>query len=225
MEKKLQRMTIFTLGALASTSIDVLMRHFGIWGKILWERANGIDESSVQSSWSVKSISRNRTFDRDTLDQEKIAGTLSYLLDHVSTTLRKKKKQAKVVSLTLRYSNFHTTTHQQTLPHPTANTQTLQKTMFQLLHTHFQYKKIRLVGVGVSHLTPLESTKQGQQFLMPPIHHFIESRLFSLNDSVDHIRERFGFSSIETGRELALSPSHKSIRHNTFERHSLSEED
>lgn len=224
-EANMHRMGIFTLGELSRANPDMLLRQFGVWGKSLWEKANGIDESSVQSSWSVKSISRNITFDHDTRDQEKIAGTLTYLLDRVSTTLRKKKKQARVVTITLRYSNFDTITRQQTLSHPTANTQVLQKTMFSLLHTHLQYKNIRLVGIGVSHLSPMEEREHGQQFLVPPAYHYQEQKLYSLNKSVDRIREAYGFASIESARELALHPSQKRVRHNTFERHALGEED
>lgn len=222
-EQKLQRLGIYKLGDLARTNPDLLLREFGIMGRSLWERANGIDETPIQSSWGIKSISRNLTFDHDTIDQEKISGTMSYLLDRVSTTLRKKQKRAKSLSITLRYSNFHTLTRQRTLPRSTSNTQLLQQAMFQLLNSHLQYKQIRLVGVGVSNLTPVEDSDRGQQRLINGAPEAIERRLSSLNKSIDRVREKYGFESIETGREFALERVNKRVRHNTFERHGLEE--
>lgn len=58
--------------------VDLLQRVFGQNGTQLWKKANGIDNSPVVPFHERKSISTERTFDRDTTDVHKLRGILTH---------------------------------------------------------------------------------------------------------------------------------------------------
>jgi nucleotidyltransferase/DNA polymerase involved in DNA repair len=55
--------------------VDLLQRLLGEHGPVLWRKANGIDDSPVVAWHERKSISTERTFERDTIDVVKLRGT------------------------------------------------------------------------------------------------------------------------------------------------------
>ena len=56
--------------------IDVMHQVLGANGSVIWKRANGIDNTPVIPFCDRKSISTERTFDRDTIDVVKLKGII-----------------------------------------------------------------------------------------------------------------------------------------------------
>jgi DNA polymerase-4 len=165
---------------------------------MLHRHANGIDNSPVTPPGEAKSISRETTFDDDTHDIAFLSATLRYQAERVGADLRELRKQAKCVSIRVRYADFTTITRQCTLPQST----NLDETIFLIGNDLLQKAKadnrmaIRLIGIGVSNLS-----EPGMQLSLM---NGTEQRLEKLNRAVDRIRDKYGFTAIQTGRTVQL---------------------
>ena len=197
-ERVLKGLGITTIGKLSITPLSTLKSHFGASGEMLHRFANGIDERKVEPPGEAKSISRETTFSKDSRDRSQIEATLRYLSERVGSELRQQGKQARCVTLKLRYPDFTTITRSHTLNQTSDTDQTIFNTGLQLLKKVLSQEKqpIRLIGIGVSHLT-----EPGRQLDM------LDSsaqKLGQLNRAIDRIRKKYGFTAIQTGRTLLL---------------------
>jgi DNA polymerase-4 len=121
-------------------------------GKMIWEKANGIDLSPVVPYSEAKSISSENTFEEDTIDTRLLEATLIAMTEQLSTKLRQKGQLTACVTVKIRYSDFETHSIQQRIPYTSAdhNLLPLVKQLFQKLYT--RRLLIRLVGVRFSNL-------------------------------------------------------------------------
>ena len=197
-EQKLKRLGINTIGKLSITPLSTLKSHFGASGEVLHRFANGIDEREVEPPAAAKSISRETTFSKDTRDRSLLKATLRYLGERVGGELRQQGKQARCVTLKLRYADFTTITRSQTLKQTSDTDQTIFDTGEKLLGKALLAEKqtVRLIGIGVSNLT-----EPGRQLDMLDLS---AQRLEQLNRAIDRIRKKYGFTAIQTGRTLPL---------------------
>ena len=199
-ERELKKLGLSTIGDLASSPLAFLKSHFGKVGEMLYLYANGIDERRVEPPGEAKSISRETTLPQDTLDARLLQGTLYRLAEEVGAELRSQGKQARCITLKLRYADFETITRSQTIKEGIEANQAIFEIADRLLKKALaqRRKKVRLIGVRVSNLTGA-----GKQLSL-----FDRSgeRLSYLNRAVDRIRQKYGFSAIETGRTFPLHP-------------------
>ena len=196
-ERILNSLGIHTIGQIATLPSDTLKHHFGTIGELMHRHANGIDDRPVEPPSAAKSISRETTFGTDTKDLSLLKSTLSYLSERVASQLRQRGKQARCITLKLRYADFTTITRNHTLTQATDIDQTIYKTGFQLLKWALSQQKqpIRLIGIGVSNLV------SGKQLDMLDAS---TQRLEQLDRAIDRIRKKYGFTAIQTGRTLPL---------------------
>jgi len=197
-ERVLKNLGVDTIGQLAIMLFDVLKSYFGVWGELLLRHANGIDDRKVEPPGAAKSISRETTFGEDTRDTNMLEATLRYLSERVGADLRQQGKQARCVTLKLRYADFTTITRRHTLRQGDSSDQVIFDTGLQLLKRALLLEKqpVRLIGIGVSNLVEvnrqldmLDSSAQ---------------RWEQLDRAVDRIRKKYGFTAIQTGRTLKL---------------------
>ncbi len=197
-ERILNSLGVHTVGQLATLPLDTLKHHFGTAGELMHRYANGIDDREVLLPTAAKSISRETTFGTDTKDQSLLKATLYYLSERVGSELRQRDKQARCVTLKLRYTDFTTITRNHTLRQAIDTDQTVFNTGFQLLNRALSQQKqpIRLIGIGVSSLI-----EPGKQLDMLDTSN---QRLEKLDRAIDRIRKKYGFTAIQTGRTLPL---------------------
>jgi DNA polymerase-4 len=112
--------------------------------------------------------------------------------------LRQHGKQARCITVKLRYADFTTITRSQTLPQSTDADQTIFQTgnSLMLKATTSDRRSVRLIGIGVSRLT-----EPGKQLSLL---NNTEIRMDKLNLAIDRIRIKYGFNSIQTGRTMWL---------------------
>jgi len=133
-------------------SIDLMQRVFGKNGGTIWKKANGIDKTPVVQYSERKSISTERTFERDTTDVKKLRGILIAMAENLAYGLRSGGKLTSCISVKVRYSDFNTHTIQKKIPYSCADHQILPIVM-ELFEKLYQKRLlIRLVGVRFSHL-------------------------------------------------------------------------
>jgi DNA polymerase-4 len=152
-EAYLKKMGIQTIGDLASLSLDRLVEEFGqSYGNYLYEASRGIDESPLVTQWEPKSISRETTYQRDVDNWQVIAKSLAELTKEVVVNMKEEGYQGRTVTLKIRFNDFKTYTRAKTLNGHTDSEEEIRKAAFDCLGRLELKKKVRLIGVRVSHL-------------------------------------------------------------------------
>ena len=149
--------TLYNMGVkkvqtLQQMPAQLLEATFGKNGKLIWEKANGIDLSPVVPYSEAKSISSENTFEEDTIDTQLLEATLVAMTEQLSSKLRQKGQLTACLSVKIRYSDFETHSIQQRIPYTSADHSLLPivKELFRKLYT--RRLLIRLVGVRFSQL-------------------------------------------------------------------------
>ncbi|MBM2832314.1 MAG: polymerase [Dehalococcoidia bacterium] len=197
-ERLMKGLGIATIGQLADTPPAALKNRLGQWGETLHRHAMGIDDRKVEPPGEAKSISRETTFAADTLEEGFIKATLRYLAERVGADLRQHAKRAKCVTIKVRFSDFETITRQCAIPEASDSDQAIYEAGLRLLARAFHYRRarVRLLGIGVSSLQD-----PGQQL---HLWDFTDEKAARLNRTVDQLRKKYGFTSIQTGQTRRL---------------------
>lgn len=152
--EELRKLEIVTIGELALADPRIIQLHLKSHGKLLWEYANGIDDSCVESiPESAKGIGNSITLSKDADDPDTIHRVLLALSDSVSERLRKASSRAYMISVEVKYSTFVKSSHQTTLTVPTNISHTIYTTACQLFDELWNGSPIRLLGIRTSKLT------------------------------------------------------------------------
>ena len=197
-ERILNGLGIHTVGQLAIMPLSALKSHFGASGELLHRYSSGIDNREIELPGAAKSISRETTFGKDTKDRSLLKATLRYLGERVGAELRRQGKQARGITLKLRYADFTTITRCRALSQGTDTDQSIFDAGLKLLNRTLSGERqpVRLIGIGVSNL--VEPSKQLDMLDASA------QRLEQLNKAIDRIRNKYGFTAIQTGRTLHL---------------------
>lgn len=199
---KLYNINIKTIGDLAHVNQNLLVKKFGKHGKMMWEYANGIDNSEVQYiKEKPKSIGNSVTLPIDLIEKEKIEEILLTLTEQVAYRLRKQDLLANSVSIQLRTKNFEDFSHQTKLDCSTASTKEIMKKAKQLLTEKFKNgMAIRLVGLRVDNLVSKEEL-QISLFQNTEEHQKQEK----LDKVIDKLNEKYGGNSITRAGKMNIN--------------------
>ena len=119
----LRKLEILTIGDLAAADKAVLASHLKSHGIMLWEYANGIDESNVITEHvDLKGIGNSITLKQDALTKEDSYRALLGLAETVAARLRNSHQLAGMISTEIKYNTFRKVSHQITLPSPVHST-------------------------------------------------------------------------------------------------------
>jgi DNA polymerase-4 len=197
-ERILKSLGITTIQQLASLSPSSLRKILGSSGERLLRYAQGIDQSNVEPPAPAKSISREVTLSRDTWEKPLLQATLRYLSERVGAELRRQRKQARRITLKLRYADFETITRSYTLRQASDVDQIIFEVSVQLLDKALLYRReaVRLLGVEIS---ALNGAGRQLSMLDSP-----QEKMARLDQVMDHLRRKYGFSTIQTGRTFSL---------------------
>lgn len=159
---RLESLGIKTIGDLANYDIDRLTQEFGQFGIYYHQAAHGMSESEVTEDWIQKSFSRERTFERDVDDRQRIFDAVDALAEKVHEDLLayKIKFSFKNVSIKVRYASFETHTSAKTLIAESDDVRVIKRTARDLMRYFVVRDKIRLVGVKVSELSEEKGSKK-----------------------------------------------------------------
>ena len=198
---KLYNMQIKTIGDLAKTNKKILQNKFGKHGTMMWEYANGIDNSEVKyQKEKPKGIGNSVTLPEDISDIDKLEEILLALTEQVTYRLRKQKMLARVVNVQLRNKDFVDTSHQRKLSNATASTKEILEVAKELLEQ--MYRKgtpIRLIGVRVDDLTDTEET---QISLFNDVAK--NEKQEKLDKTIDKLKEKYGYNLITRAGKMGV---------------------
>ncbi len=182
-EQQLKSFGIYTVEDLAKTPIELLKKIAGKWGESLWHKAHGRGSAEITSDWEQKSMSHENTFEKDSTDTDFINKELVHLTEKTAHALREDEKMTGCVTLKIRYSDFETTTRQDTVDYTALDDVLIAKAKDLFKKTWQKGRPVRLIGVRFSQLIPISMQ-------MSLFENNIEK--LSLYKAVDDIKERFG---------------------------------
>ncbi len=179
----LRSMGVAKIATMQELPVDLMQRLLGEHGPVLWRKANGIDDSPVTAWHERKSISTERTFERDTIDVTKLHGLLTAMTESLAFQLRKGEKLTSCVAVKIRYADMNTHTRQLRIGY-TACDHLLLPIVHDLFRTLYDRRqRIRLIGVRFSNLV-------GGGHQMDAFTDTEEA--MSLYQAMDKVRKRFG---------------------------------
>ncbi len=174
-----------------------LNARFGQMGDRLWHLARGQDARRISARAPVKSISKETTFFEDTSDPDILDGHIWRLSEQVSDRAKAKEKAGRVVTLKLKRSDFKGLTRRISLHQPTQIADTIYRHARDLFAQAADKGPFRLIGVGISDLSPANKADTMADLLDPDA-----ERRASTERATDAIREKFGKDAIMKGRAL-----------------------
>ncbi|MEG0489498.1 MAG: DNA polymerase IV, partial [Acinetobacter sp.] len=160
-QEKLKSLNLETLGDLQQVEENILIHHFGKYGKQLFLYAQGIDERPVQAERQRQQISKEITFDDD-LSITQCSPYWDNLIERVWLSLQKKQMQARGVNVKLKLKNFQVLQHSKSFKLALNSQQDMVQVIKLLLQEmqipeHFQF---RLIGVGLYQLAEQQNEPQ-----------------------------------------------------------------
>lgn len=148
----LRQLGIRYIQTLQEMPIELMERTFGKPGITMWKKAQGIDNTPVVPHQERKSISTERTFDRDTTDVRKLKSIMLAMAENLAFQLRRGQKLTACITVKVRYSDFNTYTLQNKIPHTSADHILIPKIMEMFDRLYNKRLLVRLIGVRYSHL-------------------------------------------------------------------------
>ena len=197
---KLYNMRIKTIGELAKTDKQLLIKKFGKHGAMMWEYANGIDNSEVQYKFEKpKGIGNSTTLPVDVTEITKLEEILLLLTEQVTYRLRRYNLLANVVNVQLRTKDFEDKSHQRKLPEATSNTKDIYAEAKELLHEMYKNgNPIRLIGMRVDNLI------EKDELQLSLFSHEDSEKQEKIDKVVDELKQKYGYNSITRAGKLNL---------------------
>tara|TARA_R110000823_G_scaffold284631_1_gene402734 strand:+ start:34187 stop:35422 length:1236 start_codon:yes stop_codon:yes gene_type:complete len=180
--------TLYSLGVkqiktIQEMPMELMEKVLGKNGVSIWKKAQALDNSPVMPYNERKSISTERTFDRDTIDVIKLKGILLAMAENLAFQLRRGQKLTSCVTVKVRYSDFNTYTLQSRIPYTSADHVLIAKVLELFNKLYHKRLLVRLIGVRFSHL--VEGSYQINLF------EDIEEQL-NLYHAMDKMRDKYG---------------------------------
>ena len=186
-EIKLKSLGFYKIEDLAKSTPEYLEKHLGKWGESLWRKSQGIGSAEVVTDWEQKSMSHENTFEKDYNDIEFLYSELVRLTEKTAYSLRDDEKLTGCLTVKIRYSDFETTSRQETIDYTSLDDLLIAKAKDLFNKSWQKGRPVRLLGVRFSHLIPF--TMQMSLF---------DSKEEKLNlyKAVDDIKDRFGSNAV-----------------------------
>ncbi len=190
----LRNMGIITIHTLSDIPVQLIEKMLGASGLDIWKKANGIDTTPVKPYSERKSISTERTFEKDTTDIAELNAIIVRMAEKLGFKLRKKGRLTSCITVKIRYSNFDTHTQQRRVDY-TSFDHTLMDVAKDLFAKVYNRRMlIRLIGVKVSNL--IYGYQQLNLFEDTP-------KLVNLYQATDGIKNRYDAKII--GRAISYN--------------------
>lgn len=129
---------------------ELLEATFGKAGIIMYNKANGLDDSPVIPYEEQKSISKSTTFERDTTDMNLLRKTIIGFVDELAFELRSQQRLTACVTITIRYADWNTYTKQTRIPYSSTDDVLIQTALDLFYKLYDKRMLVRLVGVKFS---------------------------------------------------------------------------
>lgn len=194
---KLEKLGIKTIGDLAKYDKQILYKNFGKFGNMIWEYANGIDNSPVNfQREKPKGVGNSVTLPADCSNRIELDKVLLKLTEQVTYRLRKEKMLANTVNVHIKDKDFKVYSHQKKMDNPTSSTKIIYSEVKKLMDELYTNMQIRLLGVRVDGLIE-ERDRQISLFEDKQ-----NEKQEKIDNAVDKIKDKFGYNIIKRAKEI-----------------------
>lgn len=202
---KLHKLNINTIYDLAHTDRNFLYKHFKNQAVDMIDRAWGRGSDVVKSEADApKGIGNEVTLKKNIFDKDELKPYLLALAENVSLRLRKEKKYAYVVVVTVKDRFFKRFSHQKKLVNATQLTEEVYKVSCEILNEMNIDDGIRLIGIRLDKLT---DSSVHQVSLFEDLK--VREGNNELERTVDRLKEKYGFKIIKKAGQIDKKISKK----------------
>ncbi len=190
-KRKLNSRGIFTIGHLANLDRDYIHSWLKKPGLLIWEYANGLEDSQVRvDSSPVKSVGNSTTLPFDVETREEAHKVLLGISEMIGIRIRALDMCGYVISVSIKNNLFYSYSHQRKLIVPTDSTNAIYNASKKLFDNMWQKEPIRHFSINLSELVSNEFFQLS--FLEP-----LDKKNKDLDRTIDRLRLRFGQGSIQ----------------------------
>ncbi|MFR0048758.1 MAG: DNA polymerase IV [Clostridium butyricum] len=191
-KEKLSKLNINTIGDIAKADVNLLMQKMHSHGKLIYEYANGIDNSEIRECnyLDIKGIGNSVTISYDVETYEEACRILLALTESATMRLRENRSLCSLVVVSVKTNNFLYYSHQKSLENSTDSTNIIYEGIKKAFREAWKGEKIRQLGVR---LTKLCSNEYYQESLFDFENN---EKQMKLDKTVDEIRKRFGKQAV-----------------------------
>ncbi|SFD00039.1 Y-family DNA polymerase [Clostridium uliginosum] len=191
-KEKLHKINIYKIGELAKFDVKILTNILHSHGKLIYEYANGIDNSQIQKSnyLEIKGIGNSTTISYDIETMEEALKVLLSLTEKSALRLRESNNFCGVVVVSIKTNDFICYSHQKQLRNVTDSTSVIFEAVKEAFKEGWKGEKIRLLGVR---LTKLCSNEYYQENLFD-FNNAEKQR--NLDKVLDELRNKYGKDSV-----------------------------
>ena len=201
-EAAMRAIGVRTISDLQRFPRETLLQYFGVVGNYFYNACRGEDDTPLVYYFEdpdVKSMGNEYTLFRDSHEPAKLIGILRFLSEKVSRRLRRSGWKGRTVTVKIRFQGFRTITRARTLGCEYDSEEVIYKEARSIFLENWDgRKKIRLLGVTVSHLKPRKEWEQMS---------FLRDRSIERKDQItsvkDKVQDTYGEESITWGSILA----------------------
>lgn len=196
----LYNLGIRTIGELANSDPDLIRAHLKSHGRTLWEYANGIDLSPVESlPAEAKGIGNSITLSRDAVTGEEASRFLLSLSESVGSRLRKSHFIAGNICVEIKYHTFVSVSKQMLLDPPLNTSDGIYQIARLLFSKLWNGTPVRLLGIRATKLMSDDTPIQLSIFNLDEPKNEKQKKL---DEALDTIKHRFGDQAITRGSML-----------------------
>ncbi|GKV68148.1 DNA polymerase IV 1 [Sporosarcina sp. NCCP-2716] len=194
---KLEDVHIRTIGELAAADDYTVKQALGKRGVRLKERAKGNDHRPVdpEAAEDRKSVGSSTTLPVDETELDACIAVFGQLAAKVENRLGTKNLAGTSLSIQIRTAAWRNQTRSTTLLNPIYRKEDIFRDSARLFRQHWDGEPIRLLGITVSNVIPVEEIHEQLSFDTFERH----SKEVEMERLVSHMNEQFGEGTIQKG--------------------------
>ncbi|MDE5654598.1 MAG: DNA polymerase IV [Clostridia bacterium] len=197
---KLKDLGIKTIGDLACTDPQILIKKFGINGQKMYDNANGLNDDDVRLYYDKhipKSIGNSTTMPKDVTSRDEIKAVVMALSEMVAVRLRKYGFVAGGIHFGVRYNDLTYAGKQCKLPFKINSASSLCDGTMEIYDSIKHPCPIRLLSVTAFDLSSGDEVQQLSFFDDEK-----SQKLRRLDKSLDEIRGKYGYNALKSASLL-----------------------
>ena len=197
----MKKLEIYTIGDLANTDPAILELHLKSHGRKLWEFANGLDDSEVESVRAeAKGVGNSTTLPKDLITEAEALPVLKDLAVSVGRRLRKAGQKAGMVSVEIKYHTFNQVSHQKQMErqHRT-RIRIFIGASIELFRELWSGEPIRLLGIRTSKLSEESEPEQLSLFDMKFESEETRKKKKNLKEALKKLEGKYGDGIVKKG--------------------------
>lgn len=210
-EKRLNRMGIFSIGELANHNVDVLEKEFGVLGNQLYYHAWGIDLSDLSGASTTQkkpqvSYGKSQILMRDYTDPEEVKHVILEMCEDVAKRARDARKAGRTISLGIGYSKDEFGggfSREKSLENPTNITREIYQVCLGLFNEFYTNKTVRKISITLSSI-------EDDTNMQLDLFNERKAKEIELGYTMDAIRNKYGSKALL--RAVSYTPAGTALK-------------